>query len=156
MLRSPRGVRPGDARRGVELVGPDVVADRPAGFSAATGPCVLVVENPLLAGCGLASSLRQHGYGAVPVDPAEFARQAAAADLILLDLDSRAGPAALDEVAALPPELRRRVLLVSAEADRWEAESRALQCYGLVDRDLGELHLLTAVADALWQAGPRR
>lgn len=159
MQRSPRGVRPGGVGRGAELVGPGVVADQPgqaAEAGAAAGPRILVVENESFAGCGLTSSLRQDGYGAVPIDPATLARQAAAADLVVLDLDSRSGPAALDELAVLAPELRRRVLLVSAEADRWEAESQALQCYGLVDRGLGELHLLTAVADALWQAGARR
>ena len=154
MQRSPRGVRPG----GVELVGPGVVPDEPgqATASVAARPRVLVVENDSFASCGLASSLRQDGYDAVSIHPATLALEAAAADLILLDLDSRAGPAALEELAQLAPKLRLRVLLVSANADRWEAESRSLQCYGLVDRGLGELHLLTAVADALWQAGPRR
>ena len=152
VLRPTRGVRPGEAAPGMELGRPSLLAEAPGG---APGPSVLVVEDEACAGCGLASCLREEGYGATPVEVAALAASASAVELILVDMDSRSGPAALDELASLPPEARRRVLLVSAEADRWMAECSALQCYGIVDRELGELHLLTAVADALWQTGSR-
>lgn len=153
VLRPSRGVRPGEAAPGMELGGSSLLAATPG---EAPGPTVLVVEDQAYADCGLASRLREEGYGAAPAKPAALAALASAAELILVDMDSRSGPAALDELASLPPEARHRVLLVSAEADRWMAECSALQCYGIVDRDLGELHLLTAVADALWQTGATR
>ena len=137
----------------MELGGSNLVAETPG---EAPGPSVLVIEDEAFAGCGLASCLREEGYGAAAVEPAALAASASAVELILVDMESRFGPAALDELASLPPEARRRVLLVSAEADRWMAECAALQCYGIVDRELGELHLLTAVADALWQTGAAR
>ena len=129
---------------------------RPVPAGEPAGPAVLVVEVGAFPGGGLAGDLREGGYAAVAVAPAELPWRESAAELLVLDMDGPSGPAALDGLAALPAAVRRRALLVSSDADSWEAESRALGCYGCVDRGLGELHLLTAVADALWQEGPRR
>ena len=121
---------------------------------AAASPSVLIVEDSWLLATGMSERLAQAGCAAESAPSAAAAARRlkrGAPDLILLDIDLGAG---LDGVAlarSLPPEIRRRILFVTAHAADRAAEANALGCCGVIDKPLRDADLVTAVADALWR-----
>lgn len=117
-------------------------------------PSVLIVEDSYLLAAGMSVRLEREGYAAEAAPSAAAAArrlQRSSPDLILLDIDLGGGPDGVALARSLPPEIRRRILFVTAHAAGRAAEAQDLGCCGVLDKPLGDADLVTAVADALWR-----
>jgi len=122
--------------------------------SQAAAPTVLIVEDSWLLASDMSERLAREGYVAEAAPSAAAAARRlkrGAPDLILLDIDLGDGQDGVALARTLPPEIRRRILFVSAHAAERSAEANALGCCGVIDKPLRDADLVTAVADALWR-----